>query len=183
MADVAQTDGATRDFLVPDLGEGLEEATIVEWRVAPGQAVALNQVLCSVETAKAEVEVPSPYAGTVVALGGQANETLKVGSLLARIAVDSAAGGTGGGGSTREPTLVGYGHDESIDRSRRGRRRGAGSVDTAAAGAPAVVAAPAVVNSTAASTPAASTTAATVEAPASGGGRLDVGPGDDAVWS
>jgi pyruvate dehydrogenase E2 component (dihydrolipoamide acetyltransferase) len=129
MADaVALTGAATKDFLVPDLGEGLEEATIVEWRVAPGDTVALNQVLCTVETAKAEVDVPSPYAGSVVALGGAANETLKVGSLLARIAVS-------GGGSTREPTLVGYGHDESIDRSRRGRRR-AGAPDAVSTMAP-----------------------------------------------
>ncbi|MGD9798518.1 MAG: dihydrolipoamide acetyltransferase family protein [Acidimicrobiia bacterium] len=125
--------GVARDFLVPDLGEGLEEATIVEWRVAPGDAVALNQVLCSVETAKAEVEVPSPYAGTVVELGGEANQTLKVGSLLARIAV-------AGGAATREPTLVGYGHDDAIDRSRRrrggGRRAGTAAPATMPAGYP-----------------------------------------------
>jgi pyruvate dehydrogenase E2 component (dihydrolipoamide acetyltransferase) len=112
-----------RDFLVPDLGEGLEEATVVEWKVAPGEPVALNQVLCSVETAKAEVEVPSPYAGRVVALGGAAGETLAVGSLLARIALE-AGGPPPAVTAGPEPTLVGYGHDESIDRSRR-RRTGA----------------------------------------------------------
>jgi 2-oxoisovalerate dehydrogenase E2 component (dihydrolipoyl transacylase) len=58
------------DFAVPDLGEGLEEATIVAWLVTVGDRVSLNQPLCTLETAKAEVEVPSPFAGTVTALGG-----------------------------------------------------------------------------------------------------------------
>jgi pyruvate dehydrogenase E2 component (dihydrolipoamide acetyltransferase) len=110
---------AGRDFLLPDLGEGLEDATIVQWLVAPGDVVALNQPLCVVETAKTELEVPSPYAGTIVALGGDDGETLPVGALLARIdtVVDLRA-------ATRpEPTLVGYGHDEAIDRSRRSRHR------------------------------------------------------------
>lgn len=118
MAETTTT-GDARDFLVPDLGEGLEEATIVEWWVAPGDRVALNEVLCTVETAKAEVDIPSPFAGSVVTLGGANGETLRVGSLLARIAVD---------GPAREPTLVGYGHDESIDRSRR-QRAGPQAVD------------------------------------------------------
>ena len=73
------------EFLVPDLGEGLEEATIVEWLVAEGEPVALNQPLCTLETAKAEVEVPSPHAGTVVTHGGAELDTLPVGSLLAAI--------------------------------------------------------------------------------------------------
>jgi pyruvate dehydrogenase E2 component (dihydrolipoamide acetyltransferase) len=116
---------AGRDFLLPDLGEGLEDATVITWLVRVGDAVALNQPLCLVETAKAEVEVPSPYAGTVVAVGGAEGETLRVGSLLARI---DPATGTGtptalpGAVPERRPTLVGYGHDESIDRSRRSRR-------------------------------------------------------------
>jgi pyruvate dehydrogenase E2 component (dihydrolipoamide acetyltransferase) len=120
------------DFLVPDLGEGLEEVTLVTWSVAVGDPVALNGLLCLVETAKAEVEVPSPYAGSIVALGGEEGETLRVGALLARI--DTSPGG----GASREvpgqsvtggvdspvpgPTLVGYGHDDTVDRSRRSRR-------------------------------------------------------------
>lgn len=108
-----------RDFLLADLGEGLEEGTIVEWRVAVGDQVELNQVVCIVETAKAEVEVPSPWAGTVVALGGEAGDTIEVGSPLVTIEVaeQPAAGSPG-----RQPTLVGYGVDESADRSRRTRR-------------------------------------------------------------
>ena len=56
-----------RHFLLPDLGEGLTEAEIVSWHVAAGDEVALNQVLVEVETEKAVVELPSPFAGTVVA--------------------------------------------------------------------------------------------------------------------
>ena len=61
---------AVKEFLVPDLGEGLEDATITGWNVAVGDEVELNQTLCTVETNKAEVEIPSPYAGRIVELGG-----------------------------------------------------------------------------------------------------------------
>lgn len=110
----------SKDFLVPDLGEGLEELTIVAWLVSPGDAIALNQPLCLVETAKAEVEIPSPFGGVLAIVGGEEGETLRVGTLLARfsteIAVDPAAIPPPSQG---QPTLVGYGHDASIDRSRR----------------------------------------------------------------
>ena len=71
------------DFLVPDLGEGLQDATITRWSVSVGDVVELNQTLCTVETNKAEVEIPSPYVGRIVALGGAEGETLPVGTLLA----------------------------------------------------------------------------------------------------
>src|ERR1700754_3411755 len=95
-------------FIVPDLGEGLEEVTLTCWRVAVGDDVELNQPLCSVETAKAEVEVPSPYAGRIVETRGAEGDVLAVGSLLARI--DSALA-TNGESTTRKPVLVGYGAD------------------------------------------------------------------------
>lgn len=66
-------------FAVPDLGEGLEEVTVTSWDVAVGDEVELNQTLCSVETAKAEVEIPSPYAGRIVELGGAEGDVLAVG--------------------------------------------------------------------------------------------------------
>jgi 2-oxoisovalerate dehydrogenase E2 component (dihydrolipoyl transacylase) len=100
-----------RDFLVPDLGEGLEDATITGWQVAVGDEVALNEVLCTVETNKAEVELPSPYAGRVVELGGVEGETLPVGTVLVRIATDAAV--------PRQPVLVGYGTDAGMDATRR----------------------------------------------------------------
>ncbi|OKH75887.1 branched-chain alpha-keto acid dehydrogenase subunit E2 [Mycobacterium sp. SWH-M5] len=126
---------STRDFLVPDLGEGLQDATITSWNVAVGDTVELNQTLCTVETNKAEVEIPSPYAGKVLDLGGAAGDTLAVGSLLVRIATsaDEPAGahsgsrsgsqaGNNGTGAHRKPVLVGYGTDDSMDTSRRGTR-------------------------------------------------------------
>ena len=67
-------------FLLPDLGEGLTEADIVRWLVAEGDTVAVDQPMVEVETAKALVEVPSPYAGTVLTLHGAEGETMDVGS-------------------------------------------------------------------------------------------------------
>lgn len=108
---------SVRDFLVPDLGEGLEDATITQWCVAAGDEVALNQTLCTVETHKAQVEIPSPYAGRIVELGGAEGQTLPVGSVLVRIrtscAVESAEP------APRKPVLVGYGADHTMDGSRR----------------------------------------------------------------
>ncbi|MFN8088846.1 MAG: dihydrolipoamide acetyltransferase family protein [Mycobacterium sp.] len=112
-----------RDFLVPDLGEGLLDATITQWVVSVDDVVELNQPLCTVETNKAEVEIPSPYAGRIVALGGFEGETLPVGQLLARIDTGTPAGDTAVPAAIPErmPVLVGYGADESMDISRRPR--------------------------------------------------------------
>jgi 2-oxoisovalerate dehydrogenase E2 component (dihydrolipoyl transacylase) len=71
--------GGLRQFRLPDLGEGLTEAEIVTWLVAVGDEVALNQVLAEVETEKAVVELPSPYAGTVRELLAMPGETVSVG--------------------------------------------------------------------------------------------------------
>jgi pyruvate dehydrogenase E2 component (dihydrolipoamide acetyltransferase) len=113
-----------KDFLVPDLGEGLEDATITGWSVAVGDDVELNQTLCTVETNKAEVEIPSPYAGRIAELGGAEGDTLAVGSVLVRIATSVAAAEPvappSSNGTTRKPVLVGYGADDQMDTSRRG---------------------------------------------------------------
>ena len=103
-----------RDFLVPDLGEGLEDATVTEWRVDVGDRVELNETLCTVETNKAQVEIPSPYRGRVVELGGAEGDTLAVGAVLVRIASPDAAPA-----ARRQAVLVGYGADEGMDASRR----------------------------------------------------------------
>jgi 2-oxoisovalerate dehydrogenase E2 component (dihydrolipoyl transacylase) len=108
--------GDVKEFLVPDLGEGLEDATITGWSVAVGDEVELNQTLCTVETNKAEVEIPSPYAGRIVELGGGEGDTLTVGSVLVRIATDVA---TAEPETKRKPVLVGYGADDEMDTSRR----------------------------------------------------------------
>jgi 2-oxoisovalerate dehydrogenase E2 component (dihydrolipoyl transacylase) len=114
-----------KEFLVPDLGEGLEDATITGWNVAVGDEVELNQTLCTVETNKAEVEIPSPYAGRIVELGGAEGQTLTVGSVLVRIATSLAeaepvAPPQSANGAVRNPVLVGYGADDDMDTSRRG---------------------------------------------------------------
>ncbi|MEB3023952.1 dihydrolipoamide acetyltransferase family protein [[Mycobacterium] crassicus] len=106
-------------FAVPDLGEGLEEVTLTSWNVAVGDQVELNQVLCSVETAKAEVEIPSPYAGRVVELGGAEGDVLAVGAPLVRIGAGPASEPVEAGPPERKPVLVGYGADDAFDTSRR----------------------------------------------------------------
>jgi 2-oxoisovalerate dehydrogenase E2 component (dihydrolipoyl transacylase) len=111
------SDDRIKAFVVPDLGEGLEEVTLTCWQVGVGDEVELNQPLCSVETAKAEVEIPSPYAGRIVEIRGAEGDVLPVGSLLARI--DSEPSATNGQSSTRKPILVGYGADDALDTSRR----------------------------------------------------------------
>ncbi|MDQ4501663.1 dihydrolipoamide acetyltransferase family protein [Sinomonas sp. ASV322] len=90
----------TREFLLPDLGEGLTEAELVRWLVAVGDSVAVDQPVVEVETAKAIVEVPSPFAGVVAVLHGQPGETLDVGRPLISIAeVGSPAAEVGSGGA------------------------------------------------------------------------------------
>lgn len=113
---------AVRDFLVPDLGEGLQDATITAWAVAVGDTVELNQVLCTVETNKAAVEIPSPYAGTVTELGGAEGQTLDVGSVLIRIATNTDVAVEESAPpppKKRNPVLVGYGTDDQMDATRR----------------------------------------------------------------
>lgn len=78
------------DFRLPDLGEGLPEAEIVQWLVAEGDTVALNQTIAEVETAKAVVELPSPFAGTVTGLHAAAGDVIEVGSVLISFDVGGA---------------------------------------------------------------------------------------------
>ena len=118
------TGQTVRDFLVPDLGEGLEDATITSWSVAVGDDVELNQTLCTVETNKAEVEIPSPYAGRIVELGGAEGETLAVGAVLVRIATDAPAPAAQNGGKpARKAVLVGYGADDDDGHQPAGSRQ------------------------------------------------------------
>ncbi|HUH70058.1 MAG TPA: dihydrolipoamide acetyltransferase family protein [Mycobacterium sp.] len=112
-----------KSFRVPDLGEGLQEVTVSCWNVAVGDDVELNQVLCSVETAKAEVEIPSPYAGRIIEMHGAAGDVLNVGAVLVRIDTAPANGEVQvSNGEAAVPTLVGYGADAGIDASRRTSR-------------------------------------------------------------
>ncbi|MHA7269976.1 dihydrolipoamide acetyltransferase family protein [Arthrobacter sp. HLT1-20] len=85
------------EFKLPDLGEGLTESEIVSWHVAVGDTVTLNQVLGEVETAKAVVELPSPYAGVVTAISHEPGTMVEVGEVI--IAFDVADGSSVGSNS------------------------------------------------------------------------------------
>jgi 2-oxoisovalerate dehydrogenase E2 component (dihydrolipoyl transacylase) len=135
-----------RQFKLPDVGEGLTEGEILQWLVAVGDTVTVNQPLCEVETAKAAVELPSPYAGTVTELLFEPGTTVDVGTPIITIDLggdaapapaapasasasaeeaEPAAGLIGGpapGGRTS--VLVGYG-PRNTEAKRRPRRTGA----------------------------------------------------------
>jgi pyruvate dehydrogenase E2 component (dihydrolipoamide acetyltransferase) len=77
-------------FILPDLGEGVHEAELIRWRVRPGEKVAEHQTLAEMETDKALVEVPSPWAGVVKDLNGKEGEIIKVGSILVTYDIGAA---------------------------------------------------------------------------------------------
>jgi pyruvate dehydrogenase E2 component (dihydrolipoamide acetyltransferase) len=107
-------------FLLPDVGEGLTEAEILQWTVRVGDTVEINQIIVEIETAKAAVELPSPYAGVVTALHAEAGETVSVGKPI--ITIGSAADAADAV-PDREALLVGYGPQEGSGSGRRRRRR------------------------------------------------------------
>ncbi|TYP87955.1 dihydrolipoamide acetyltransferase family protein [Blastococcus xanthinilyticus] len=144
-----------RQFKLPDVGEGLTEGEILQWLVAVGDTVTVNQPLCEVETAKAAVELPSPFAGTVTELLFEAGTMVDVGTPI--ITIDTDAGGAGGsapaadaepaeaadgepaagliGGSApggRTAVLVGYG-PRTTEARRRPRRSGSAAAARATA--------------------------------------------------
>ncbi|MDO9591266.1 MAG: biotin/lipoyl-containing protein, partial [Microcella sp.] len=80
-----------REFRLPDLGEGLTESELVEWHVAPGDTVTLNQTIADVETAKAVVQLPSPVAGVVRELLVEPGNTVAVGSPIVSFDVTDGA--------------------------------------------------------------------------------------------
>ena len=73
-------------FHLPDIGEGLTEAVVVSWHVAVGEAVALDEPLVEIETDKAVVDIPSPFAGTLLHQGAGEGATMQVDALLAALA-------------------------------------------------------------------------------------------------
>ena len=133
------------EFLLPDLGEGLEDAEIVSWRVQAGDRVEVDQVIVEVETAKAAVEVPVPFAGVVAELHAEPGATVAVGQPLVTIATDGETGTAAGfrepgavtpdqanGAPAAEPdedtsgnVLVGYGTGGNPRRGGRAARRAA----------------------------------------------------------
>ena len=103
--------GVLTDFRLPDLGEGLPEAELVQWLVAEGDSVSLNQTIAEVETAKAIVELPSPHAGVVRRLHAAAGDVVAVGSPLISFELETADEPVAepAQGERAQPNLVGYG--------------------------------------------------------------------------
>src|SRR3954462_4426939 len=95
-----------KDFKLPDLGEGLTEGEILKWFVSPGDEVKLNQPIVEVETAKAAVEIPSPYAGVVTALHHGEGDTVDVGSPIITFDVDPGGAATDDGVAAPAQTKV-----------------------------------------------------------------------------
>ncbi|WP_027506045.1 dihydrolipoamide acetyltransferase family protein [Rhodococcus sp. UNC23MFCrub1.1] len=134
-----------KTFLLPDLGEGLADAELLTWSVDVGDTITLNQTIAEVETAKASVELPSPYAGVVVARHAEEGTTIDVGAPFLDIevagpattgqaspdtadeaaadarpepSVEKAESETVGAAPTRTPVLVGYGVAEETSSRR-----------------------------------------------------------------
>ncbi|MEW2412383.1 dihydrolipoamide acetyltransferase family protein [Streptomyces sp. NPDC046866] len=172
---------------MPDVGEGLTEAEILKWYVQPGDTVTDGQVVCEVETAKAAVELPIPFDGTVHALLFEEGTTVDVGQVIISVqtgtGADEAVGAAGAAAPAaaapaaapapaeepapegRQPVLVGYGVAQSSTK-RRPRK----AVPAAAAAAPA---APAAATAPAAPAPAPVVPAPVVPAPAQAPGSLN----------
>ena len=112
-----------RTFHLPDVGEGLTEADIVEWKVKVGDTVAVNDVIVEIETAKSLVELPSPYAGTVSALLVQEGQTVDVGSPIISVSAGSPADDDGqqpGAPMTPAPVPASADDDEQPSASLTG---------------------------------------------------------------
>jgi len=193
----------TSEFALPDVGEGLTEAEIVEWRVAPGDTVQINQVLVEIETAKSLVELPSPFAGVVESVLVASGETVDVGTPIIRIG-DGGAPRTPGdraaeaeasesGGLARTAQVVSQNEQALSEQRARGldtasipvvTTRASSGADDAAAAAPAtapVAAAPAAPAPSAEDVAAGGGTGSVASAPAesddSGSGAVLVGYG------
>ncbi len=112
-------------FALPDLGEGLTEATIVEWLVGVGDPIRVDQPVVEVETAKARVEVPAPFAGVIAALNAEVGDTIPVGSALLTVTQQQATFAEPGLASAPADesgrVLVGYGTSTPARRPRRSR--------------------------------------------------------------
>ncbi|GAA5030205.1 dihydrolipoamide acetyltransferase family protein [Microbacterium fluvii] len=112
------------EFRLPDLGEGLPEAELVQWLVAAGDEVSLNQPIAEVETAKAVVDLPSPHAGRVRELRAQPGDVVAVGAVLISFEVDGPADDRPeSAAEPATPLLVGYGAAARADGRPRRRAR------------------------------------------------------------
>ena len=120
---------AVKNFNLPDPGEGLTEAEVTTWKVKVGDEVAVNDIVIEVETAKSLVELPIPFAGTIVELLAAEGDTVDVGAPIIAVEVggadpEPAAPASGEGEEASGPNLVGYGAKAGSTR-RRARKGGA----------------------------------------------------------
>ncbi|MEE2815939.1 MAG: biotin/lipoyl-containing protein, partial [Actinomycetota bacterium] len=138
------TTATARVFRLPDLGEGLTEAGLVQWLVQVGDTITTDQAIAEVETAKSIVELPSPFAGVVTALHGEAGDVIAVGAPMLEVAdgiSDEAVAGAQPDGAQSDAekdayrteeragsgnVLIGYGTTERVSSGRR-RPRASGS--------------------------------------------------------
>src|SRR5829696_3210031 len=116
-----------RLFCLPDVGEGLTEGEVLRWLVKVGDVVTVNQPIVEVETAKAAVELPSPFEGQIASIHAAEGDVLAVGAVLVTIrdgvegidGVDGESPSEPATGTKAEPVLVGYGVAEASTRRRR----------------------------------------------------------------
>ncbi|MFI8927095.1 dihydrolipoamide acetyltransferase family protein [Streptomyces sp. NPDC053474] len=153
MTTMTDTTSAVREFKMPDVGEGLTEAEILKWYVAAGDTVTDGQVVCEVETAKAAVELPIPFDGTVRELRFAEGATVDVGQVIITVDVSGGAApapeaaapapaaapepapsAEPAAPSGRQPVLVGYGVSESSTK-RRARKQVPGQAEPSPAAA------------------------------------------------
>jgi len=134
---------AIRTFNLPDPGEGLVEAEIVEWKVAPGDTVRVNDMVLEVETAKSLVELPIPWSGTVKDLLVEVGQTIEVGTPI--ITIDDGQGGDAAPAAAapaaqqeqqQEAILVGYGAKAGATARRARKQPDAARMPTQGGGAP-----------------------------------------------
>ena len=153
----ADLNTGTREFILPDLGEGLTEAELISWKVEIGDEVHVDQMVVEVESAKSVVELPCPYAGRIVGLHAAAGDTVTAGQALLSVA-EAGAGGAGqsdagaaegpaqsgamasgdepaaaGDESSGGANLIGYGTSEPKARSSKERSFGRKTTASAAA--------------------------------------------------
>ena len=135
-----------KEVKLPDLGEGLTESEIVSWRVSAGDRVTLNQIIADVETAKAVVELPSPFDGVVQQLHAEPGDTVDVGATIVTFELEDDSAAPAGRAAAApagrvaaqprieasapadpdgpEPNLVGYGAGRETSGRPARRRRG-----------------------------------------------------------
>ncbi|RJT77737.1 2-oxo acid dehydrogenase subunit E2 [Arthrobacter cheniae] len=124
-----------KTFNLPDVGEGLTEAEIVQWKVAPGATVSVNDIICEIETAKSLVELSSPYAGTVSELLVPEGETIEVGTPIISVE-DASVSGSGnehdgaGPGVTAPQDTSGHGSSGTAWPPAPGANHGRSAADS-----------------------------------------------------